>query len=954
MTSVRFAGVLPWWLGLLLAVAAAALAWRYYHRESDSLTGALRWGLPWLRFLSVFLVVMILVGPVLHHRQVIGQLGRVLVYLDGSQSMGVTDKHMSAARKVLIARQLGWLPSVPVDTHIWDLAEQLASLRQETNKMLRVTGEGAGDWVSIRDTFVKRLGPIVQQWRSLEGDWQLDESRFDEGGAAADVGSKVVSEAATARDARERLAGEVLARARAIDTSPDAGQSDSVNGATSGRRAMLQLSDGLKAYESLLRREFERRLQRQSDSDSALRSALTRFDALPRWRRVEAELLDEQRGVLPALSETHDVQVFTLQEDNVDAKWDASTGARQPDELLASAEGRWTNLAVGVGADSQRHIHPASSGKHDQAPQRTTVVLISDGQHNSGPSPMAAAQVLGQQGVPVYAVGMGSRHEPPDLAILDLQYPDTVFQQDDVRGEIILRDAIPAERPFAIEIRHGDEVLWRKELVTQDSPRRRVEFSFAVTDLVERIKSQLDPHVRQHAVPLKLEASITPLKEEADADNNSAIMRLAAITDTYHILLIDGRARWETRYLRNAFQRDKQWSLDVLIVGPGTDHESLSRGDAKGMFPADRERLYDYDLIVLGEVSPDIWLTHELTWIRQFVEQRGGGLLLIDGQRQLLRSYDDEDFLSLVPIRWRDEAVLEQPRRLELTSRSAQESAFRLAVDARENRRLWSELPPPHQWSCVEALPGAEVLLNVQVGEQSFPAMVLRSFGAGKVFYSAIDETWRWRYKAADTFHQRFWIQLATAMMAKPFAVSDEYASLDAGAARYPHGAAANIRVRLLGLDGRPANNATVDALLWKDGQLLSTVQLDRDLLTPGIYRGRTSGLDDGHYEVTLQASGYSRDVLRAKAEFVVEPPDAGEMREIACNETLLRDVAADSGGKYLREEQMGQLVTLLKPLSNGHVVESDTLLWQSYWWFCAILGLLATEWILRKRAGLL
>ncbi len=267
---------------------------------------------------------------------------------------------------------------------------------------------------------------------------------------------------------------------------------------------------------------------------------------------------------------------------------------------------------------------------------------------------------------------------------------------------------------------------------------------------------------------------------------------------------------------------------------------------------------------------------------------------------------------------------------------------------------MWGELPPPHNLSCVEALPDAEVLLDVSVGDKRFPVMVLRSFGAGRVFYSAIDETWRWRYKAADTYHQRFWIQLANAMMAKPFTVSDQYASLDTGAASYPHGAAADIRVRLLGLDGRPATDTTVDALLWRDGQVVSTARLDPDETIPGLFRGRTTALDDGHYEVTLQASGYSREVLKAKTEFVVEPLDTGELEETACNEELLREMAGESGGQYLREEQCGELVAVLRPLSNGHVVESDTLLWQSYWWFSAIVGLLAIEWMLRKRAGLL
>ena len=40
--------------------------------------------------------------------------------------------------------------------------------------------------------------------------------------------------------------------------------------------------------------------------------------------------------------------------------------------------------------------------------------------------------------------------------------------------------------------------------------------------------------------------------------------------------------------------------------------------------------------------------------------------------------------------------------------------------------------------------------------------------------------------------------------------------------------------------------------------------------------------------------------------------------------------------------------------MSQGKVIESDTVLWQSWWWFTPLLGLLTAEWLLRKRAGML
>jgi hypothetical protein len=77
-------------------------------------------------------------------------------------------------------------------------------------------------------------------------------------------------------------------------------------------------------------------------------------------------------------------------------------------------------------------------------------------------------------------------------------------------------------------------------------------------------------------------------------------------------------------------------------------------------------------------------------------------------------------------------------------------------------------------------------------------------------------------------------------------------------------------------------------------------------------------------------------------------------MTESSINEELLKQMASDSNGEYLREEEMARLPELLEPLSNGRIVESETLLWQSYWWFVPMIFLLTAEWILRKRAGLL
>jgi hypothetical protein len=704
-------------------------------------------------------------------------------------------------------------------------------------------------------------------------------------------------------------------------------------------------------------------LQLAASGNPLIRSALALFDQTSRWRRAEASLLDPSSGLLARLSRSHEVELFALSagegEAGVEAKakslWDRRAAAKPPAELGVEPSEPATDLSGGItGEMAERLVGARSSKQQPDADGRTAVVLLTDGRHNRGASPLQAARVLGGQKIPVYTVGFGCGRAPPDLAIVELKHPDMVFQKDRIRGAVVVKDRMPPGQSFVVQIAHGDQVLWRKRLATQNASLTPIEFEFSVDALVEQLRTRFDADVRHYAVPLCLQASIAPLEGETETSNNQRAMRFMAITQSHKLLLIDGRARWETRYLRNAFQRDEQWRVDAILAGPGTDRAVLPRGGGPDMFPADEAALFEYDLIVLGEVPPGLLADHEQAWIRSFVEKRGGGLIFLDGERGHLRLLSQETLGPLLPAAWLPDVVDSAPTRLQLTDAGRRQSAWTLQSTSTANERFWEQLPAPHRIVPVKAVPGTEVFVEALVGGKPFPAMVARSFGAGRVLYFAFDETWRWRYKAADTYHQRFWNQAAKWIMQRPFAVSSEYLSLDSGLPSYANGRTAEIRARLHGPDGRPVSDAAVDALLWRDGRIVSTVNLAADGAGCGVYRGRTGPLSEGQYEVSVRASGFSDQAMKARTNFVVLAPQSAELNEAACNDDLLREIASASGGQFLREEEIGRLAELLSPLSSGRVVESDTLLWQSYWWFAAIVGLLAAEWTLRKRAGLL
>jgi hypothetical protein len=913
-TSLRFIGDWPAWAGIGLALLLGAVAWWLYHRETVRQARWLRLLLPTLRALAIAMMVLMLAGPVLHHRKIIGQLSRLFLFVDGSASMGLADPSMDAGRKLAILRRLGLAGGETVNEALPRAGEALADAQSLVERGRFSQGATAEEWKALTDEVASKIEAARAS---------LAESGIEKGRVEAFTRELVQA----ASDLARRETKQIDERNRAI-------------------AELQKLGAGVTRWVGEVQSAFERQVSALAgDAASPVKAAIEKFDALPRWQRLQAMLLEgEGEKLLARFGANYDVQLLTLDGSEAKKLWQPTRkDSSLPTQLPKPAAG-FTNLATGL----------RSGVGEQEKEQRGAVVLFSDGQHNEGEAPSDLARVLAARGMPLFTVGFGSQLRPRDLAVLKAEGPEAVFAEDRVRGEITLKDDMPAGTPFKVQVSAGDQVLWEQPLTTEGRNVRRVPYDFAIGDYVrERMKAQ-SGGVQRSSLPLEFKVAVSAVEGDVQPANDSGSLRVGAVTQRRRILLLDGRPRWETRYLKNLFERDEQWEVNCVTVGMLRGEAGFARGVKPEQFPTESGQLLGYDLIILGEVPRATFKGDELQWLRDFVEKRGGAMVLIDGARGRLKEYADTPIAPLFPVEWKGSSVRAGLARVALTERSSGLAAFALAPDRAQNVETWGGLPPPRWVSGAAPLAGAETLVEIEGAGQKHAGVVLRPFGAGKVLYQSFDESWRWRYEVADQHHVRYWNQVANWIAELPFAVRDKFVSLDAGAITYRPGDAADLRVRLRDGEGRPVTNATVDAVLYRDGQKAATIRLLADDSGGGIFRGRTAALEAGSYEVGVESVAIPASELKARTEFKVEPRETGELTQLSVNEDLLRQMAAQGGGQYLREEHIDRLTDLLAPMSQGKVIESDTVLWQSYWWFVPVILLLTVEWIIRKRVGML
>ncbi|MCC2667609.1 MAG: putative rane protein, partial [Armatimonadetes bacterium] len=669
-------------------------------------------------------------------------------------------------------------------------------------------------------------------------------------------------------------------------------------------------------------------------------------------KQTRAEVLSRlvnknDAAMLRELVDKHSVRVYRFGADTAGkdvAAGDAKSAAKKPAAPKGQTGLERLPLSVGKPAAEQTRIGNAIDHVlEDTAGQPlAAMVLFSDGGQNMGEDPALAARRAAEIQAPIYSVGFGDPTPPRDVAVTSLLADEVVRKGDEVVVSISIRNRGYGGTSVPVTLKIDDRVLARQNVpLAKEGQKQELNLSFTPDT----------------AGAKTLSVSIPGQGGEITLSNNQKSWPIRVVDKKLRILYVEGYPRWEYRYLKNAILRDKTTLFSCILVESDPTLGGEGNQPIYG-FPRDRKALFNYDIIILGDVPRDFFSAADMKNIRGFVEERGGSLITMAGELFLPWQYRNTDLEEVWPIpvpATRRELLFTEPFQLELTDAGARNPMMFLLPDVDRNRNLWHALPGMY-WCGVadRAKPGATVLAQhpSQMGtDGKIPLLAVQQAGEGTSFMTMVDSTWQWRYRVGDKYFYRFWGQIVRSLTPHELPGANRFVRLTADRSTYSLGEKVVLRARLLTPNFHPVRvKEVISEMQRTDGQRFP-VKLDPVPGAAGVYSGEWLPSRAGAYKALLMGPNGQR--AESTTNVVVEASSL-ELDEPQQNEALLKRVAALSGGKYLLWSQYAGLAGLIPDRAQEVSTRIEHELWDAPLPLILFTLLLVGEWILRKRKGLL
>ena len=651
------------------------------------------------------------------------------------------------------------------------------------------------------------------------------------------------------------------------------------------------------------------------------------WDGKPRGEFIKQEFAGTQGGVVNALSDRFVVRTFRF----------SSTAHRLAAPTELTFGGSQTRLGTALDGVRQELAGLPLAG----------VVLVSDGADTTDATLSDALLNLKAASVPVFTIGVGEDRLARDIQVSRINVPRSAL-----KGTSLLVDAVITQTGYAgetvsLDVEDEGRIVGSQEVrLPADGETAAVRVRFTASDPGSR----------------RIRFRIAPRPGELVTQNNARDALMDVHDRREKILYFEGEPRFEYKFIRRAVAEDT--NLQIVGLQRTADNkyyrQELDHADqlAAG-FPRTREELFGYRGLILGSVEAGAFTGDQLRMIAEFVERRGGGLLMLGGGRAFAEgSYAGTPVADVLPV------MLERPQRSAETPEVARlkvhptrageaHAVTQLGASEQQSASRWSSMPGVTSVNALRSVkPGATILLS-GTDERRREQIVLASqrYGRGKALAFPIQDSWLWQMHVSmsveDMTHENFWRQLLRWLVD---GVPD-HVEAHTNAERVEAGETVTITAAVVDPTFLEINDARAVAhVTGPKGPIEVPLQWTGE--RSGQYRGTFVAADEGVYSAQVEAARAEKPLGTSLVHLRAAPGDA-EYFDATMQEARLRRIAEETGGRFYTPQTMGGLPEDLSYSGRGITTTEERDLWHMPVILVLLVGLVCGEWAYRRRVGL-
>ena len=569
------------------------------------------------------------------------------------------------------------------------------------------------------------------------------------------------------------------------------------------------------------------------------------------------------------------------------------------------------------------------------------VVLLSDGADNSGGIDLDTISTFRSRRIPVHTVGFGLEQVPHDIEITDAVVAPRALADSRLSAKVSFHQRGYAGQKSMLTVRDGAKVLAARQI------------TFASDGATQNESLQFNAGA---AGARTLQFTIDPLSGEENRANNGVTRLVNVESSKRRILYVEGEPRWEYKFIRRAEQDDR--IVTVVSMLRTSENKIYRQGidDPKELadgFPSHAEDLFGYQGLMIGSVEANYFTPAQKELIQQFVDRRGGGLLMLGGRASLGDGgWESSSLADLLPVVLpnRKGTFHRDPATVSLTPVGADNTITRLVEDPAANVERWKKLPYLMDYQDPGTpKPGAVVLAEMTAGGRKMPLLVTENYGRGRTAVLATGGTWRWQMSQPleDQTHEEFWQQLLR------WLVTDT-----------PGRVVASVPSQMLFDDGRvqfsaevrdknylPAADAHVEAHVLGPGGSAAQIEMTPDPNSPGTFHADWNADQPGSFLTEVVATRGTEELGRDVMTFA-RMNGVAENFHTEQNRELLEKLSEQTGGRYWKPADLSKLPGEISYSEAGITVRDTKELWNMPVIFLLILMLRFSEWLLRRKWG--